>query len=70
LDSLVDEKFKYITRRGDLQQVRKAIFKALELEMHPIKINVVVINGFNDNEILDFVRAVKWINQNVKKEGE
>ncbi|MDD4548380.1 MAG: GTP 3',8-cyclase MoaA [Syntrophomonadaceae bacterium] len=55
LDSLVDEKFKYITRRGDLQQVRKAIFKALELEMHPIKINVVVINGFNDNEILDFV---------------
>ncbi len=23
-----------------------------------------------DNEILDFVRAVKWINQNVKKEGE
>ncbi|MDD2585659.1 MAG: GTP 3',8-cyclase MoaA [Syntrophomonadaceae bacterium] len=55
LDSLVDEKFKYITRRGDLQQVRKAIFKALELDMHPIKINVVVINGFNDNEILDFV---------------
>lgn len=54
MDSLVDEKFRYITRRGDLRDVKRALFKALELEMHPVKINVVVINGFNNNEILDF----------------
>ncbi|MEN6349151.1 MAG: GTP 3',8-cyclase MoaA [Syntrophomonas sp.] len=54
LDSLVPEKFRYITRRGDLSSVNRAIFKALELEMHPVKINTVIIKGFNDNEILDF----------------
>lgn len=59
LDSMVAEKFKYITRRGDLALVEKAIFKALELKMEPIKINTVVIKGFNDNEIMDFVELAR-----------
>lgn len=54
LDSLVAEKFKYITRCGNLTDVRNAIFRALELEMHPVKINTVIIKGFNDDELLDF----------------
>lgn len=54
LDSLVPEKFRYITRVGDLKPVFKSIEKALELGLHPIKINMVVIKGFNDDEILDF----------------
>lgn len=54
LDSLVAEKFRYITRTGDLSRVMKGIEKALALELHPIKINVVVIKGFNDDEIYDF----------------
>ncbi|MDD2619436.1 MAG: GTP 3',8-cyclase MoaA [Syntrophomonadaceae bacterium] len=56
LDSLVEEKFRYITRQGDIAPVKKAIFKALELGMEPIKINMVVIRGFNDDEILDFAK--------------
>ena len=55
LDTLVEEKFKYITRRGKLADVEKSIQKALELNMDPVKINMVVMKGFNDNEILDFV---------------
>ncbi len=59
LDSMVPEKFKYITRLGDLSKVKEAIFKALELGMHPVKINTVVIRGFNDDEILDFAELAR-----------
>ncbi len=54
LDTLVEEKYKYITREGKLGDVDRAIDKALALAMHPVKINTVLIKGFNDNEILDF----------------
>lgn len=56
IDSLVKDKFNYITRRGNLQDVKDAIFKALELDMHPVKLNVVIINGFNDGELIDFAK--------------
>jgi len=54
VDSLVAEKYSYITRGGDLKAAMNAVFKAMELEMFPVKINTVIINGFNDNEVLDF----------------
>lgn len=54
LDSMVAEKYRYITRSGDLSAVLDSIEKALALELHPIKINTVIIKGFNDNEIMDF----------------
>lgn len=56
LDSLNPERFDFMTRGGDLSVVKDSIFKALELGMHPVKINTVVIRGFNDDEVLDFVR--------------
>lgn len=54
LDSMVADKFQYITRVGRLDTVMSAIDKALRLELHPVKINTVLIRGFNDDEILDF----------------
>jgi cyclic pyranopterin phosphate synthase len=54
LDSMVAEKYRYITRSGDLTAVLDSIEKALALELHPIKINTVIIKGFNDNELIDF----------------
>ncbi|MCX5780761.1 MAG: GTP 3',8-cyclase MoaA [Firmicutes bacterium] len=54
LDTLVADKFKYITREGKLPEVRQAIDKALALGMEPVKINTVLIRGFNDNEVMDF----------------
>jgi cyclic pyranopterin phosphate synthase len=56
LDTMSEVKYRFITRRGDLKDAWRAIFKALELEMHPVKINTVIIRDFNDNEIMDFVR--------------
>jgi len=56
LDSFVAEKFNYITRRGDLKDVLSGITTALNVGIAPVKINTVVMKGFNDNEILDFVK--------------
>ncbi len=56
LDTLNDEKYQYITRKGRLDHAMQAVHKALELNMDPVKVNVVVIKGFNDDEIVDFAR--------------
>lgn len=56
LDSLDAEKYKQITRGGDLQSVLAGIHKAREEGFNPIKINVVAMRGVNDNEILAFAK--------------
>lgn len=56
LDTLVPEKFQYITRRGDLNDPIRGIKKALEVGLAPVKINTVVIKDFNEDEILDLVK--------------
>jgi len=56
LDSLVPDRYGDITRGGDLGSVIKGIRKAHAIGFSPIKINVVAIKGFNDDEILDFAR--------------
>lgn len=55
LDSLDEIKFKQITRWGSLQKVLKGIDKAIEVGLKPVKINVVAIKGFNDDEFINFV---------------
>ncbi|MGL5329312.1 MAG: GTP 3',8-cyclase MoaA [Peptostreptococcaceae bacterium] len=54
VDSLKEYKYKNITRGGDLKEVLKSIQKAIDLGL-VVKINCVVINNFNDDEILDFI---------------
>jgi len=56
LDSLVPERYRDITRGGDLNRVIRGIRKAHQAGFSPIKINVVAIKGFNDDEILDFAK--------------
>jgi cyclic pyranopterin phosphate synthase len=55
LDSLQPETFKRITRCGDLARVMAGI-AAAEKAGIPVKLNMVVMRGINDAEILDFVR--------------
>ncbi len=54
LDSLKEEKFQQITRLGKLKDVLKGIESAHRAGLHPVKINMVVMRGINDDEILDF----------------
>jgi cyclic pyranopterin phosphate synthase len=56
LDSLDPERFNYITRRGNLNDVFHSISKAWQMGIAPVKINTVVMKGINDHEILDFVK--------------
>jgi cyclic pyranopterin phosphate synthase len=56
LDSLNADKYARITRGGDIRAVLSGIRKVREVGFDPIKINIVVIRGFNDDEVLDFAR--------------
>ncbi len=56
MDSLNPEKYAKITRGGDIKKVYQAIEEVLAEGLHPVKINVVAIKGFNDDEIGDFAR--------------
>ena len=51
LDTLQEEKFRYITRIGTLSDALRGIDAALEAGYEKIKINAVLIGGFNDDEI-------------------
>lgn len=51
LDTLDPTKYKKITRLGDLDAVKKGIDEALGAGFKKIKINTVLIGGFNDDEI-------------------
>lgn len=56
LDSLRPERYKEITRGGDVQQVLDGIKASFEVGFQPIKINTVLMKGFNDDEIPDFLK--------------
>lgn len=56
LDSLKAERFKTITRGGDLDKVLQGIETAFAVGLDPVKVNAVVIKGFNEDEIEDFIR--------------
>jgi len=56
LDTLDDRKFKYITRSGDLSRVLAGIDEAEKVGLLPIKINCVLIGGFNTDEIENLVK--------------
>ena len=51
LDTLDPEKYAYITRIGKLEQFRAGLEAALDAGFDKVKINAVLIGGFNDDEI-------------------
>ena len=51
LDTLDAEKFHYITRLGSLDTVIRGVEAALDAGFEKIKLNAVLIGGFNDDEI-------------------
>lgn len=59
LDTLRADRFSEITRRDDFHNVMNGIEDALQTGFDSIKLNVVVIKGFNDDELLDIVNWAK-----------
>jgi len=56
LDTLRPERFRQITRCGELQDTLKGIEAAKAVGLEPVKINMVVMAGVNDDELVDFAR--------------
>lgn len=54
LDSLKEFKYKSITRGGELKYVLDSITTCVKLGID-VKVNCVVIDGFNEDEIMDFI---------------
>lgn len=59
IDTLQPNRFRELTKRGDLNKVLEGLFAAKKVGMSPIKINAVVIRGLNDDEILDLVTMAR-----------
>ncbi len=58
-DSLRPDRFGSIRRRGELATVLAAMDAAEAAGLDPIKVNVVLLKGRNDDEILDFARFAR-----------
>ena len=59
LDSLRPERYKKITGRNCLADVLQGIDAALDSGLTPVKINVVLLPGINDDEVPDFLAFVR-----------
>lgn len=56
LDSLRRDRFEELTLRDGLPAVLAGIDRAIEVGLNPVKVNVVVMRGVNDDEVLSFAR--------------
>jgi cyclic pyranopterin phosphate synthase len=56
IDSLHPDRFRRITRTGDLATVLRGLDRAEDAGLSPLKINCVTMRGTNDDELADFAR--------------
>jgi GTP 3',8-cyclase len=71
LDTLRHDRFVELTRRNELDHVLEGLDAAVESGLDPVKVNVVVMRGVNDDEIVDMatfgrergvtVRFIEWM---------
>ncbi len=59
LDTLRADRFKKITRIGKLEKTLTGIEAALKVGFQKVKLNAVIMNGYNDDEIIDLVEFVR-----------
>ncbi len=56
IDTLDAERFYKMTRFGKIEQVWRGILAAERAGLNPIKLNAVVVRGYNENDIVDLAR--------------
>ncbi|MGM9563222.1 MAG: GTP 3',8-cyclase MoaA [Faecousia sp.] len=59
LDTLDEKKYTYITRRGSLSQALDGLEAAIDAGFERVKLNTVLIGGFNDDEIPALARLTQ-----------
>ncbi len=68
LDSLIEDRYNAITRsRNRHKRVIEGIYAAIDAGLTPIKLNMVILNGINDDEIDDMIDFVRGCN--MRREG-
>lgn len=65
LDSLDADMFKRMTRTGDLRQVQEGIAAAVAAGFKALRLNVVILKGRNDHEILDLLEYAMGLGINI-----
>lgn len=56
LDTLDPKKYNYITRLGNIEDALEGIKESLKVGFDKVKINTVLIGGFNDDEVVNFAK--------------
>lgn len=56
IDTLDPDRFKKITRWGSLDEVWRGIEAAERAGLTPVKLNAVIVRGFNDNDVTELAR--------------
>jgi cyclic pyranopterin phosphate synthase len=56
LDTLDPGKFKRLTRWGDVEDVWNGILAAEQAGLKPVKLNAVVVRGYNEEDVVDMAR--------------
>ncbi len=62
LDTLNAEKYRFITRVGDVEKVISGISKACEVGLTPVKVNTIVMKGINENEVDELLHFTNSFN--------
>jgi len=53
LDTLNNDTYKFLTKKDYLNQTKRGILKAAKIGLYPVKINMILMKGINDNEVKD-----------------
>ena len=56
IDTLDADKFQRLTRWGKLDDVWQGILAAEQAGLHPVKLNAVVVKGYNEADVVDLAR--------------
>ena len=59
LDTLNRDTYKFVTNMDYLDKAKAGILKAVEVDLYPVKINMVVMKDINTNEIRDMFEFCK-----------
>jgi cyclic pyranopterin phosphate synthase len=66
IDTLDEVKFKRLTRWGSLNDVWQGILAAEQAGLTPIKLNAVVVRGYNEPDVIDLARLTQEHNWQVR----
>ena len=66
LDTLNPDKFKRLTRWGKLEDVWSGILAAEQAGLTPIKLNAVVVRGYNEDDVVDLARLTVTHNWQIR----